>query len=364
MTTPAYNIWDQRRSLGVMRESRPEPRPFSRFFTRTFLATDEWIDFEKLPIKGRRLSPFVKPMGQGRGIYTDKSRGYRFKPANTVVDEAIDPLRPLTFQPGIDTSMYDVNKLSPMQRIELLKVAMTADALDAIERRREWMRAKALIDGQVTCNYEDGDVIVVNFQRDTSHTEVLTSGNRFGDSGVSIMDKFQSIFDTMNDAEFGGLPLQVEMGGGVWAVMRKDAEILANLDKYRPVGGVTMERGVVTSGDRSKRYKVGEITIGGASGQAVELWVNNETYEADNGTQTRYVASTDMVFLGSPDAIMGYDCSGMIIDRDAEYQALPVFPKNYLKGDRVKVEHLSFEAAPLAVPVNPNATYKLTATAS
>jgi hypothetical protein len=361
MTTPAYNIWDQRKSLGVMRDTRPEPRPFSRFFTNTFLATEEWIDFEKLPIRSRRLAPFVKPLGQGRGVFSDKARGYRFKPANVVVDEAIDPLRPLTFQPGIDYSMYDVNKLSPMQRIELLKVAMAAEAQEAIERRWEWMRARALIDGSVVCTYEDGDVVTVNFQRAAGHTEVLTAGNRFGQSGVSIMDKFQEIFDTMNDAEFGGLPVQAEMGGGVWAVMRKNVEIMANLDKFRPVGGFTMERGVAVSGDRSKRFKVGEVTIGGGSGQTVELFVNNETFEADDGTQTRYLATTDMSFLATPETIKGYDCFGMIVDRDAKYQALPIFPKNYVMGNRVKVEHLSFESAPLPVPINPNGTYKLTA---
>jgi hypothetical protein len=360
MTTPAYNIWDQRKSLGVMRDTRPEPRPFSRYFTRVFPSTGEWIDFEKLPLKGRRLAPFVKPMGQGRGIYTDKVDGYRFKPANVVIDEAVDPLRPLTFQPGIDQSIFDVNKLSPMQRLELLKAAMTAEALDAIERRKEWMRAQAIINAGYTCAYEDGTSVAVDFHRDSGQTETLTSGNRFGDSGVSIMNKFQTIFDTMNNAAFGGLPQTIEMGGSVWTAMRNDATILANLDKYRPVGGLTIERGVTVSGDGSKRYKVGDLSVGGGTGVSVELFVNNETYDADNGSQTRYLGANEMVFASNPDAIMGFSCYGMIVDRDAEYQALPVFPKNYLKGDRVKVEHLSFEAAPLEVVVNPNATYKLT----
>jgi hypothetical protein len=65
----------QRKSLGVIRDTRPEPRPFSRFFTNQMRSTDEYIDFEKLPIKGRRLAPFVKPLGQGKGIYSDKPAG-------------------------------------------------------------------------------------------------------------------------------------------------------------------------------------------------------------------------------------------------------------------------------------------------
>lgn len=358
---PTYNTWDQRRSLGVMRETRPEPRPFSRFFTIGFNATDEWIDFEKLPIPGRRLAPFVKPLGRGRGIYSDKTKGSRFKPANVVIEETVDPLRGLSFEPGIDVSMYDASKLTPVQRREMLKVQMTVQALAAIERRKEWMRAKAIINGEITCVYEDGDTVVVNFGRAAGHTEVLTSGSRFGDSGVSVVGKFQQIFDTMNDADFGGLPVQIEMGGGVWSVIRNDAEIKQNLDKYRPVGGVEIERGITVSGDRSKRFKVGEITVGGGSGQVVELWVNNETFEADNGTQVRYLGNNEMVFAATPEAVMGVECNGMIIDPDAEYQALPVFPKNFeVRNGRVVTEHLSFEAAPLAVVVNPNATYKLT----
>src|SRR3569623_24472 len=157
------------------------------------------------------------------------------------------------------------------------------------------MRARALIDGKVTCNYEDGDSVLVDFQRAAGQTEVLTSGNYFGDSGVKAMDKFQSIFDTMNAAPFGGLPGIAEMGAAVWAQLRNDVGIIANLDKYRPVGGVNLERGVTVSGDRSKRYKVGDITIGGGSGQMVELWVNNETYEDDTGSQVRYLATNKMV---------------------------------------------------------------------
>lgn len=363
MTSPvtAYNLWDSRRSLGVMQETRPEPRPFARFFTKAMFSTDEWIDFEKIPVRGRRLAPFVRPMGAGKGIFSAKQVGFRFKPANVVIDEAIDPTRPLTFQAGMSESMFNPTALTPVQRIEMIKVAMTAEALDAVERRNEWMRARSLIDGKVTCDYLDGDSVLVDFQRAAGHTEILTGAARFGQSGVSVMDKIQSILDTMNNAAFGGLPTQIEMGGGVWSVIRNDAQILANLDKYRPVGGVSIERGVTVSGDGSKRYKVGEITVGGGSGQVIELFVNNEEYEADNGALTRYVGNTEMVFLGTPSAIMGFECFGMIQDRDANYEALRVFAKNYLKGDRVKVEHLSFEAAPLMVPVNPNATYKLTA---
>lgn len=169
-----YELWQTRKSLGVIRARKAETFHYKQFFTKGFRSTDEWIDFEKLPIRGRKLAPFVLPLGRGRGIYDDTSRAYRFKPAYTKLEDQIDPLRLLTMAPGIDSSMLNPNDLTPMQRNELLKAAITFDHVAAIERRWEWLRAKAINDGKVTIVYDDGTSVLVDFQRDSDHTEVLT----------------------------------------------------------------------------------------------------------------------------------------------------------------------------------------------
>jgi len=359
-----YELWQSHKLLGVFRDTRPEDWYFSQFFTNQMRSTDEWIDFEKLPVRARQLAQFVKPLGRGHGVFTDKVQGYRFKPANIVVEDSIDILRPLTYQPGIDSSMLHPTQLSPMQRRALLKMQMMSEFITAVERRWEWMKARAIIDGEVTINYLDGTVAVVDFQRDDDHTEVLTMGNYWGDSGVSIVDHIQTIVDTMNDAEFGGMPTRITMGGGLGAIVRRDAEILEHLDKNIAGSTMRVERGLVSGANGGgKIYKIGELQVGGASGQNIELWVNNETYTANDGTQARYLGNYEAVFTSTPEAINGYECFGMIVDLDAEYQALPIFPKNFVTGERVKVENISAESAPLFVPINPNATYKLTAKA-
>lgn len=350
-----YELWQTHKLLGVFRDTKPETWYFGQYFTNQMRSTDEWIDFEKLPIRSRKLAPFVKPYGRGHGVFTDKVDAFRFKPANLVVEDAIDPFRPLTFQPGIDASMLHPGDLSPMQRHALVKAQMLMEMRTAVERRWEWMRAKAIIDGKVTCTYKDGTSVLVDFQRDAGHTEVLTAGNYWGDSGVSILDHVQSICDTMVDAAFGGLPTRITMGGGVASVVRKDAEILEHMDINVKGGVHTVDRGL-TSGD--KIYKFGELFLGGASGQTIELYVNNETYTADNGTQTRYLANNEIIATSTPASINGYECFGAIQDKDAQWQALPMFPKNFETGERVKVENISIESAPLFVPINPNATYK------
>jgi hypothetical protein len=360
-----YELWQTHTLLGVMRDVKAEDWYFGQFFTRQMRSTDEYIDFEKLPIRSRKLAPFVRPLARGRGVFDDTQKTYRFKPAYVKVEEAIDPLRPLTFAPGIDRSMLNPNRLTPTQRRALLKAEMTMEAIKAIERRWEWMKARAIIDGKVTIVYDSGESVLVDFQRAAAHTESLGSGNRFGEAGVVIMDKIQAILDIMNNAEFGAVPVRITMGGGVASVLRKDAEFLKHFDTpERPGGTLVMDRALVLGGPNGgKVYKFGELTVGGASGLRIELWVNNETYTDNAGVQQRYLGNHQMVFTGSPDTVMGYECFGMIVDQDADYQAIPIFPKNFTTGDDVKVEHLSFKSAPLPVPIAPNATFLLNAIA-
>lgn len=356
-----YELWNTRTSLGVMRDVRSEDWYFGQFFTKQMRSTTEYIDFERLPIRSRKLAPMVMPMGRGQGVFDDTQRTYRFKPGNIVVEESVDPLRPLTFSPGIDRSMLDPNNLTPMQRLSLIKAEMAGEAVKAIERRWEWMKARSIIDGKVTLVYDTGESYDVNFQRASGHTEILTAGNRWGDTGISIVDHIQAIVDTMNDAEFGGMPTRATMGGLVAKAIRADAEVLTHLDKNIAGATITVERGLIAGGPNGgKIYKFGELQIGGASGQKIELWVNNETYTSNTGTQVRYLGANEIVFTGTASAINGYECFGRIVDRDADYQALPIFPKNFVTGERVKTENMSWESAPLMVPINPNATYKLT----
>lgn len=367
-TQNPYELWQRSTLLGVMRDVKAENWYFGQFFpdSNTFLSDTEWIDFEKLPIHSRKLAPYVLPKGRGLSVYDDTQRTYRFKPANVVVEESIDDDKGLTPLAGIDASMLhpNLNMTDPMVRRTLLKAAMTAEAMLSIRRRWEHQRARSIIDGFLDITYLSGETFHIDFQRAAGHTEVLTAGNRWGDSGVSILSKIQTVLDIMNNAEFGGVPTRITMGGGVWTILRQDAEIKASMDAFRIYAGVTIERGLVSGGnDGGKVYKVGEISVGGNSGQAIELWVNNETYTDTGGAQVRYVGANEVVFTSTPAAIMGVSCFGRIKDIDAKFQAIPIFPKNFVTGERVKTEQMSFESAPLMVPINPNATYKLNAIA-
>lgn len=357
MTNP-YELWNTRRSLGVFRHVKPVNAYWRPMFSNQINSTDEYIDFEKLPLEGRKLAAFAMPMARGKSVYEDRATLTRFKPAYVKVEDEIDPLMPLTRRAGIDASVIEPETITPMQRLDLIRTAMTIQAVQAIERRWDWMASKAIIDGRVTISGENYPTTLVDFARVAGHTITLGGGARFGDSGVSIVDFFQAVMDTMNNAEFGAMPTRATMGSAVWAVVRKDAEFLDHMDTQIRGGNITVERGLVSA---DKIFKVGEMTVGGASGATIELWVNNETYtDPDTGAQTRFLGTKEIVFTGSPDSIMGYQCFGRIIDRKAKYEALPIFPSNWIKQGDPDVEYITHKSAPLMVPINPNATLKAT----
>lgn len=353
-----YDLWNTRKLLGVFRATEPAPTYWIDAYQNQILVEDEYIDFEKLPVPSRKLAAFALPLARGKSVYDDRARTYRVKPAYIKLDDEVDPLKPLRMQPGIDASMLEGDKMDPMRRTELLKAAIAVAHRRAYDLRLDWMAAKATIDGKITLTGEDYPTTLVDFGRSADHTIVLGAGERFGDANVSAFDFFQEVVDLMSDAEFGGVPVKATMGGSVWAYLRGDAEFLAHMDKDIRGERITIERGL-TAG---KIFKVGEMLVGGASGQKIELWVNNEVYiDPETGASTRYLGAKDIVFEAAPDALEGYRCFGRIIDKDARYAAVPIFPKNYTQqvGD-ITVERVSHKSAPLILPVNPDATLKAT----
>lgn len=353
-----YELWETNDFLGVYRDTKFDSLYWTQWFQNEILSEDEYIDFEKMPIKNRKLAPFVLPLARGRAIYNDSARAYRFKPAYIKLEDQIDPLMPLTRRVGIDQNAsqpLNLNRLSPAQRLDLIRAAMSAQHLDALNRTFNYMACVALRDGQITLSGKDYPTTLVNFNRAANHTITLGAGSRFGDAGVSILDFFQLVIDRMTNAEFGGMPTRATMGGGVWSVMRNSAEFQAYLDlDKRDSGNVQFERSLVT-GDPI--YKVGELRVGGGSGATIELWVDNSTFiHPETGVTTRYIGNHQILFTAPAPAIMGYQAFGRIIDRAANWEPMRFFPKNWLSHGDVEVEYITHKSAPLMVPLNPNAT--------
>jgi hypothetical protein len=357
-TSQNYELWDTNTFLGVMRDMKADPLYWMNWFPNT-VETDAtgYIDFEKMPIEGRKLAPFVMPLARGKSIYEDTATATRFKPAYVKTEDQIDPLMPLTRRVGIDSNGSQVPvTLSPSQRLNLIRLAMTRAHVNAHNRTWNYMAAIALRDGKITLTGDDYPTTLVDFQRAANHTIVLGVAARFGDAGVSIVDFFQLVLDRMTSADFGGVPTRATMGGSVWNVMRKDAEILNHLSTQITGGSINVIRGLVP-GAGEKTFKVGDMFIGGGSGQSIELWVDNLEYlDPVTKASTRYIGANQILFTGSPEAVNGHRAYGAIISRSAEWANLPIFGMNWLSAKPIEVEYITHDSAPLMVPINPNAT--------
>lgn len=353
-----YELWETNRFLGVWREVKPDPMYWTQWFTGEILSEDEYIDFEKMPILGRKLAPFVLPLARGKSVYDDSTKAYRFKPAYVKLEDRIDPLMPLVRRAGIDPNFsqsMNVNRITPMQRLTLIRAAMTQAHLSAYERTLNYMAAVSLRDGKITLTGKDYPTTLVDFQRAALHTVTLGVGNRFGDAGVSILDFFQLVIDRMTTAEFGAVPVRATMGSGVWAVMRKSTEVLAYMDMtLRDSATVRVERSLVSG---EPVFKVGELLIGGGSGGVIELWVDNSTYlDSVSQVATRYIGTHQILFTGTAAAVGGIQAFGRIIDRAANWEPMRLFPKNWVSTGDLEVEYITHKGAPIMVPLNPNAT--------
>lgn len=349
MAFDRYELWETHTLLGVYREMDPPSSYWlDLLFDNEMSSTDEYIDFEKIPRVGRKLAPFVAPMAQGRAIYEEGGRVARFKPAYVKPSDPVSPSRVLRRRPG---ALLGPDNDTPQGRYDAIKADIISYHRIAIERRWEWLAARAVIDGKVTIEGPDYPAQLVDFGRAAGHTIVLGSGARWGDNGVSIIDSLQGMVDLMHAAAFGGAPSRVTVGTDVWKVMRRNAELMAELDTTRRGTDVDIKTGLLAAG---------EARFAGTLGPTLDVWVYNDYYTVGD-TVTPFMSSKDIVLSGPN--VQGYRCYGAIQDLHANFQALPVFPRNYITPGDVAVEQIVTQSAPLMVPVNPNATLKATVVA-
>ena len=356
-----YTIWDQRKFLGMIVEVKPRRNYWlDLMFGFEITSENEYIDFEKIPALNRVAAPYVMPLAAGRPVMELASRAGRFKPAYVKVKDSIDPLQGLVKIAGSGEALFNPASLSIQERRELMRIVMNQQHVESIQTRHELQAAQAVIDAGYIVEGEDYPAVTLNFGRAASHTVVKTAGNFWGDSGVSIMDDIQIYVDRMVDAPFGGLPSRMTMGPAVWSRVRKDPEILKHMDVNVRGGAATIERGIIGTTDKS--YKVGELNLGGNSGNSIEMWVSKETYQPERGSpEVPFLPVNKVTFTGSKEAFQGYRCFGTIIDPKHSYASAPIVGRGWEEIGDPATEYMLHQSAPLHLGLNPNTTLTVTA---
>lgn len=335
-------IYTTKTLLGVMEEQEPPSNYWLDLcFPRALQFTTEWVEFEKLTDR-RRLAPYALPGAPGIPTYSARgSTVKQFKPAYIKPKDPVYAAEQMARKPG---NLVGPAR-TPGQNFDAAVGEITRFHRTTIERRWEYMAAQAILNGTITIAGDDVPTTTLDFDRAGNHTVTLAAGSRWGDTGVSIVSNIETWVQRMRRAEFGGAPTRLTVGSDVWTVMRRDPELLEQLD--------TTVRGTDANFRTGPREML-DVEFVGRIGN-LDIWVYSDYYETNDGTLTPFMDSRDIV-LTSP-AVDGVRAFGAILDKSAGFAALPIFPKMWDNEDP-SATYIMSQSAPLMVPVNPNATLR------
>ena len=321
------------------------------FFPGSFFSEQEEIMFDKIDAT-REIAPFMLPNAPGRPIFRPSGeRVYSFKPAYTKPKDAVRPTQSLNLQPGELARRQALQ--SPEARFNARVIEITRFHREAITRLWEYMAARAVIDGQLTINYQDHPPVVIDFDREAGHTITKGAGAKWGDSGVSAWDDVQAWYDLAAAASFGGAPTDIMMGATAYKAFMADDDVQAKLNRdVKGVEGVTLTQGLI------QKDPLNPFTLVGTLDNGVRVWlVSGVGNTFKSGGQTKAILGDNEVFMGSP-AVDGVKAFGAILDVNSLMPA-DIYPKMWDQEDP-SARFIMSQSAPRMIPVNPNATVKAT----
>lgn len=331
--------YDTETLLGVVNGLDPfEPFLLMMFFPEVIPFTTSMIDIDVVaPDTG--LAPFVSPMVAGKA---DTQNGYstrKFKPAYLKPKNVVDPEMVISRQAGeqIGGSLANVN------RRDAIVAKNLDDQRKKILRRLEWMAAQALLTGKVVVTGEDYPEVEVDFQRAAGNTITLTGLNVWTDTANALpLEQFES-WNATSEAPITDLI----MDATAWANLYKFQSVKDLLDDTLRGSDSALNLGPDNSKWVSYKGNLGSFRV----------WVYSGYYTDDDGNKQNFIPANTVIAASA--AVEGVRAFGAILDPVAGYQALEMFPKNWLNDDPA-VEYVMTQSAPLMVPKRPNASVAVT----
>jgi hypothetical protein len=338
--------------LGVLRVTKTLPSFWLQFFPDEMTFDTEAIAMDKISEDYRRLAPFVAPNVQGR---VQKQRGFStvsYTPAYLKPKDIVDPNNNF-FTRSAGESLA-TGSLTPEQRYNATVAKLLVEQKIKIDNRLEWMAAKAIQDGSVTCDGVDYPRVTINFNRDPSLTRVLTGTAQWNSTAAHPLNDIKAANRASNDL-CGATNHEIIFGTDAFDSFV--AWILANELKlidtnYR---GSQTNLALITNGFEGLEY-AGRVQ-GLAGGAGFDVWIYSAKVTLEDGTQEALLAPNRVI--GVSRMVNGVQAFGAIKDKKAGLRALRYFPKMWEVEDP-SVEYLMTQSAPLIVPRVTNATWSLT----
>lgn len=344
---PAGEIYGTTTLLSLVEQTKSITPFYLTHFTEQINFETEDILFDRVSNDYRRLAPFVAPNVQGKVM---RIRGYdsvSFKPAYVKPKHVINPAMVIPRQAG---ERLGSGSLSLAQRrnaviAHLMKVHDTQ-----LTNRNEWLAARALIDGEVTISGEDYPSQTVNFRRHSSLSVLLAGSARWSQSGGDPIADILSARANANSRS-GAVISKIVFGGTAWSLFKTRVDIKEFMNNN--YGGYNAN--ITRQADGFEGQEFMGYLEGSTGAGRLEMWVDMSKYVDSTGTEQFFLDQGTVVGIGSN--MQGVRCFGAIMDFDS-LQAVERFPKMWRENDP-SVEYLLTQSAPLMVPKQPNATFKI-----
>lgn len=326
----------------VVDELQPVPSVFLDLFFPEVLTHDtEEVYFDKVTDKPR-LTPFVHPLHEGKVVdslgYSTKS----VKPAYIKDLRVHNPLKALKRRAGERIT----GSLTNLQRQQANIVADLADQDRMRRRRMEVMAIEAIRDGKQTI-IGDGFNAVIEFGRDNSLTDTLTTVDRWNESAdVDIPGQLETWSQQI--ADFDGSVDVVIMDAKAWKLFSKNTKVRALLD-IRKGDNSNLIISPETAVKTGVQYK-------GMLGN-FPIWVYSGSYiDPADGQTKKYMPDFTVVLAGR--RVEGVRHFGAIMDVDV-LVARESYSQSWVEKNPSR-RMLMLESAPLMVPYRPNSSMKIT----
>ena len=353
------DLYDTATLVGVLNRQQPETFFFFQFFPDEITFPTEKIMFDELGEDWRILAPFVAPHVEGRVMARKGFDTKSFKPAYVKPKHDIDINQQFTRRVG---EAPFTGTMTPQQRYDATMAENFRVERDMIDRRINWMCAQAMIEGSVVVEGEDYPKVTVDFGRDATLSDVLTSTARWGESAADPLGDLNTMMKRARRLS-GGRITDVIMGEGAYERFYADSDVKDLLNTNYRIGGTAADHAILGGDDVDGNAELKAVLRGGQSAATVRIWTYAGYYherDPDTGVVTEGFYIDENAVVGVGNRLGGVQAFGAIKDPNAKLQPMRYFPRIVdKKNDDPAHEYTLTQSAPLPIPREPNNSFKL-----
>lgn len=356
-------LWTQRDLIAIRKDMRLERS--SDFFRKTFFGRKHFSDNKEIhfgKIEGTRaMAPFAVPSSMGIPIV--KERGATLESFTPGYIKLLDAVRAEDATTVLPDEILQGRLMTMQERFNVRTAEVALQHMRAIERTRDWLACRAVIDGKVTIKYEHDQgmpnpEVVIDFGRNPNHTVAYAAGADWSDPTTNIFHEVQGYLDIARKSQFGGALTRMLVGSNVVKYFQENTSIVEKLDtQIRGGEGTQFTRGLqfYNEDDNVPTY-IGRL---GGNGGSVDVFHYADVQLDNDGNELQMLDPND-IFLYAP-GVEGVEAFGAIYDLKAIGGKFTgeVFSKQY-EQENPSVRNMLTQCAPLPLVLNPNRTFKAT----